>query len=72
MVITVITLFIKKVGVVLPFFFGGGGGPDSPALPPVVAPLARVCVCVSKPKVIRGGSEGERVSAIPRYHAAVI
>jgi len=33
--VTVTTLFIKKVGVVRPFFFGGGPPPN----PPVVAPL---------------------------------
>jgi len=39
--VTVITLFIKKVGVVRPNL----GGPGLPDLP-VVAPLVSVCVCV--------------------------
>jgi len=37
--VTVVTLFIKKVGVVRPIFFGGEGGSGSPPTPSVVAPL---------------------------------
>ena len=38
--VTVITLFIKKVGVVRPNF----GGVRTPPAPPVVAPLGRDCI----------------------------
>jgi len=36
--VTVITLFIKKLGMVRPIFFFGGGR-SGPTDPPVVAPL---------------------------------
>ena len=37
--VTVITLFIKKVGVVHPIFFGGGPDPPFPPRPSMVAPV---------------------------------